>query len=263
MNSFLLLEPRDDLLLRIAQISVCEPQKLFAGTELALYKDDGPLWVPADAALLAALQEAPEQWPGLILQSSASETVLLSHLRHILLIRFDEGQRKGVLRYWSPRSASYLFLSGTPEDRQPWLGPIDCLRWHGGTWRESAEGRQGWREQPNALAASWVAPPPPRPLLHLLPSQEEALERQECEYFVQRWHAQHPAVTFGQAWDYFTQARAAGFSEAEPLRRYMDLRAANPRVNVPPELPGATSDERLDHLQNHLQQGCTQQEAHA
>lgn len=248
-----LLDPHNDLIDRLTQFSRNKSQKLFAGTELSLYEEAGPIWIPGNAELQKAISDAPEQWPGVILESVVDEAVLLRHLRHILLTHFDNGRRRAVLRYWSPRTASYFFEAGTPADRLPWLGPISCIRWFGGTWREFAEGHQGWKEQHNPLALNWTAPMQSSSL-PLLAVQEEALQRQECEHFVQGWHATQPFGSFSQSWEYFTDGLTAGFDQKAQLLSYMSQRVAHTAAETPPVLPDGRPEEHLTILRNHLQQ---------
>lgn len=255
-----LLDHSDDLLQRLALLGEGRaPRRLFHQTELSLYVDQSPVWMPAGQALLSALQEAPEQWPGLLIHSPADERTLLDHLRRILVVRFDGGLRRGLLRYWSPRTASYFF-SADVEEQARWMGPIERLGWHGGTWREKAEGREGWRSRDNPRFERWAAPQDSLPPC-LSAEQEAALLQQQREHFVFQWLGTS-GQPFAEAWEYFGEGLAVGFEESDPMSRYLDLRVAYRGQKAPAELSGNTTDERLAYLEEHLRQGSMNKEDH-
>src|SRR5690554_5366159 len=112
-----------------------DPLRLFDETELAGYSAQSPLLVSAEhnPRLIRAFNDEPGNWPGLLLATPHPLPLVLRHLRHILIIGFA-GQRKGVLRYYNPRTASYFFPA-QPVELAALLGPIQQLSWHGGTWR--------------------------------------------------------------------------------------------------------------------------------
>lgn len=260
MTTSVLLERSDDLLQRLAALGETgTPCLLFLRTELSPYVEQSPLWMPAGQALLAAMEEAPEHWPGLLIHSPADERALLEHLRWLLVVHFDGGLRKGVLRYWSPRTASYFF-SDDLDERPRWMGPIAKLRWHGGTWREKYAGQEGWKSLDNPRFEQWAAPREPLPA-SLGAEQESALLHQQQEHFVFQWLGS-AAISFAEAWQYFGEGLLSGFDEAEPLLRYLDLRVAYYGQKAPAELSGNTADERLAYLEEHLRQGSMNKEEH-
>lgn len=111
MSVYVLLERTDRLLEHLYKLLPDPaPTALFDKTELAAYREQSPLWLEAASPLLEAIHDAPDAWPGLIIESAAPADVVLAHLRHILFFRF-EGQRRGVLRYSHPVTASYFFTA--------------------------------------------------------------------------------------------------------------------------------------------------------
>jgi len=156
MNTWMLLERTDSVLPDIfRQIDIPDFVRLFDTTELAIYAEFSPLLVKDtdQGALLKAMQQAPSHWPGVVINSEHSVDALLQHLRHILLIRFEQS-RKGLLRYWSPSVASYFFPACTPENLNLWLGPISRLSWHATL---SAQGEARWQQLDNPHANRWAA----------------------------------------------------------------------------------------------------------
>lgn len=261
MMTFVLLDHSHDLFHRLgATGGEAVPRMLFQQTELALYADQSPVLVAAGQPLLSAIQNAPECWPGLLIQSVADERVLLDHLRGILLVRFDGGQRKGVLRYWSPRTASYFFPAESKQ-RLRWFGPIHKISWHGGTWREKAESIETWKSLENPLAEHWL-PPAERSPMCLDEGQEAALLRQQQEHFVYQWPGSS-RMPFGEAWQYFCDGASSGFDDSEQLLRYLELREAFRGQRVPANLPGESADQRLAYLEESLQRGCMNKDEQA
>lgn len=110
MNTWLLLERTNSVLPQLyRKIGAPQLSMLFDTTELAAYTEQSPLLVTTDenSDLLNAVQQTPEDWPGLIIQSEQPTVAVLAHLRQILLVRF-EALGRGVLRYSNPVTASYF-----------------------------------------------------------------------------------------------------------------------------------------------------------
>ena len=184
MNTWLLLEHTEALRPQLyRQVRQPTPIRLFDSTEVAPYREQSPLLIeaPRSSALFAAVRSTPEHWPGLIIDSAAPSEHLLEHLRHRLFIRFGADNRKGLLRYWSPSTASYFFPACTAETLGPWLGPISHLSWYGATWPEIAKAHRHWHDQPNHRAATW-RPQSGAPSFALTAELEQALKRQRLEY---------------------------------------------------------------------------------
>jgi hypothetical protein len=167
MTTWMLLEHRDNVLPALFRLmDYPDFTPLFEATELAAYADISPLLVKddGDGTLLAALHAAPRDWPGLVIESEHSTGTLLNHLRHLLIVRFEQ-TRTGMLRYWSPNVAGRLFPPCA--DLKPWLGPISRLAWY-----SDAE----WTELNNPDAA-WQ-PPSSDHRLTLSEEQSQALSKQ-------------------------------------------------------------------------------------
>lgn len=258
---WLLLERTEHLLQALYQLGEApDPVRLFDDTELAAYEAESPLLIDAQGnpSLLAAMRSKPLVWPGLLLETPASTQHLLAHLRHMLFTRFDQ-ERRGVLRYSRPRTASYFFACCDAETRSAWLGPVQRLSWYGGTWHEYADGQEAWRHVENLQATVWRRAHTEHEL-HLSIAQEKALQRQQSEHFLYQWWEGQRGIGFQTAWSYLTAGMQAGFLTAKALTAYLDLRHANPYVTPPDVLPPGTDQERLDSLARHLTQNTTDKE---
>lgn len=238
-----------------------DPLRLFDDTELAACEEESPLLIAAQAnpSLLTAMQNEPLTWPGLLLETSATAQDLLAHLRHILFIHFDQ-ERRGVLRYSRPRTASYFFPCCDAETLTLWLGPIQRLSWYGGTWHEQADGQAAWWHVENQQASLW-RPTPRAHELHLSATQEQALQRQQGEHFLYQWWERQRGIDFQTAWHYLSAGLQSGFATAESLSAYLDLRHAQPHATPPDALPQGTDRERLDALARHLSLNTSDKES--
>ena len=262
MKTCLLLERTDHLLEKLYQLLPDpKPRMLFDKTELAPYRDKSPLWVAVtdDDRLLQTVHNAPESWPGLIIESPFHHDILLAHLRHLLIVNFDE-IRRGVLRYSNPVTASYFFTTGTAEEKAPWLGPISRLSWYGGTWPDLAQGNQRWMSLDNPQVSCWT--PPAQPTTpRLSDAQEDAFRRQERERFAYDWWKKQTGTDFPRALDYLDEGIAHGFATDPTLmNRYLSLRAQTPGQESPPRQYGGTGEERLNTLRGLLQRSAQHKE---
>ncbi|NWD74217.1 DUF4123 domain-containing protein [Pseudomonas gingeri] len=184
MNTWLLLEHSEELYPRLyRQVRQPSPIRLFDSTEVALYRKQSPLLIEAtkSSTLFQAVRNTPERWPGLVIESAMPRERLLDHLRQRLFIRFGPDNSKGLLRYWSPTTASYFFPACTPEELRRWLGPISHLSWYGATWAEITTAHRHWHDLPNPQAATWQ-PEANSPALTLSPEREQTLARQRLEH---------------------------------------------------------------------------------
>lgn len=261
MQRWFLFEYKDDLLQKLYQLGEApEPQLLFTGTDLEPYADQSPMLICADSnpSIAAAVNDAPEDWQGLLIDSRHPQEQLLRHLQHILFIGFD-GQRKGVLRYSNPRTASYFFPACTAGDLPQWLGPIQTLAWYGATWRISASERARWCRVENPEAIRWK--PAMAPLfLHLSDEQSQALRCQQTERFLFQWWEQQSALSFPQAWDFLKEGMASDFLSAESLSTYLDLRSAYPNARPPAALPQGSDEHRINYLKTSMESSSTDKE---
>ncbi|MCQ2028246.1 DUF4123 domain-containing protein [Stutzerimonas zhaodongensis] len=259
---WLLLERTEHLLPKLYHLGEDpSPIRLFDDTELAACEEESPLLINARAnpSLLAAVQNEPHSWPGLVLETTGTTQDLLVHLRHILVIRFDQ-ERRGVLRYSRPRTASYFFPASDTVIRPLWLGPIQRLSWYGGTWHERADGREAWQQIDNRQAQMW-RPATTDHELHLSATQERALQRQQSEHFLYLWWERQSGIRFETAWTYLSDGMQTGFVAADSLSAYLDLRHANPHATPPGALSPGTDQEPLDALAVHLSNNTTDKES--
>jgi hypothetical protein len=171
MSVWMLLEPKEQLLAELFR-HVDHPDfvPLFDSTELAIYAAFSPLLVADDSAqtLSRLVRQAPTDWPGLLIESEHSRDALLAHLRHLLIVRFEQ-TRRGMLHYWNPKVAGPLFFACTHENLADWLGPISRLQWH-------STSDTNWQALDNPTAASWLATAT-KPLLSISLEQSQALEQ--------------------------------------------------------------------------------------
>lgn len=252
-NRWLLLEHTEHVLTDVYRMSENpDPSRLYDGTELAAYTDESPLLlsVSANPSLQRAMQDAPETWPGLLITAGCKRDDLLIHLRHILLVRF-ETERKGVLRYSIPRTASYFFPACAAETHLTWLGPIQSLSWYGGTWQDSANGLEAWHSIENVTPPAW-APAAVKDTPSLNSAQEYALRQQQTERFLHHWWSQQSIASFDDASRYLDEGMADGFLSADSLTTYLSIRNAYP--HLPPLIafrPGSDT-ERLHELEEHM-----------
>ncbi|WP_347903513.1 DUF4123 domain-containing protein [Pseudomonas purpurea] len=262
MTISVLLERTDDLLEKIYRhLEDPNLSLLFDTTELALYADQSPLWLetPTHSAFLEAIRNEPVNWPGLIIESEADAQTLLTHLRHILLVRFGQG-RKGVLRYSHPTTASYLFPVDDVQAGPTWMGPISCLTWYGGTWSDLALGGQRWISIDNPKALQWKAVENMTPV-HLSAPYEQALQRQQKEHFLYQWWEKHDTTPYPQAEKYLQDGMSSGFAQAAELNEYLSLRAHHPSQDAPHVPPHGTSEDRLEQMRLHLERNQQDKES--
>lgn len=259
MNTWVLLERKDSLLPRIfQQIAAPELALLFGTTELAAYVHQSPILVTCTdhSSLLDTVQKTPEDWPGLLIESDCSTAVLLAHLRQILFIRFD-GNRRGVLRYSSPTTASYFFAACTASSLSQWLGPISRLSWYGGTWTDQALQKSHWQACENRETKGWE-PHVHEPLLDS--DQQRALGVQSQDHFLYLWWRKRPDISYPQAQQWLHEGLDHGFVKPESMQRYLTLRGTYPQGDQPALLPSGSDEFRLDHLYTCLQLNHTARE---
>ena len=260
-GQWLLLERTEHLLPELYRLGEDpDPIRLFDGTELDACEEESPLLinVQSNPSLLIALQNEPQAWPGLLMESASTSDELLAHLRHILFIRFGH-ERRGVLRYSRPRTASYFFPACDNETRSIWIGPIYSLRWYGGTWRDSSQGLQAWQCIENSQANQWRQNATVHEL-HLNTQQEKALQHQQGEHFLYQWWERQSGVLFETAWSYLRDGMNAGFVAAESLGTYLDLRRTYPNGAHPASLPPGCDADRLAYLGEYLERRSTDKE---
>lgn len=253
MSISVLLERTDDLLEKLYQrVPDPNPTLLFESTELKAYTEQSPIWLESasSAFIIEQMRETPSAWPGLIIESKASNENLLAHLRHILFIRFDT-ERKGVLRYSNPRTASYFFTVGDEMTSGIWMGPINRMNWYGGTWFDLANNSLRWFSVENENTRDWKKNEELNSL-HLDVLHEQALQRQQKEHFVYLWWHKQSDASLDDAAQFLDEGIADGFLEPQELNEYLSLRASYPSIKAPMVPMCGGGEERLELLRQYL-----------
>ncbi|MBU6959474.1 DUF4123 domain-containing protein [Pseudomonas sp. CVAP len=222
---------------------------LFESTDLHALRDQGPqlIELSAQSPLMQCCHDEPADWPGLLLVSSASPEQLLGHLRRMLTVTFGL-HYKGLLSYYNPFIASYFFDASDARELSRWLGPIDKLYWHGGTWEDRAIGSLGWLHLVNPrLAVSELA-------IEDSLSLRQQNKLQTCLLERHAWHwSRSTGHDFGTIWSFVQEGLEQGFSEQTVLDGWLRLRLQYPSATPEEHLPGRTQQERLDSLRNRWQ----------
>ncbi|WP_339465276.1 MULTISPECIES: DUF4123 domain-containing protein [unclassified Pseudomonas] len=253
MSISVLLERTDDLLEKLYQrVPDPNPTLLFESTELQEYTEQSPIWLESasSAFIIEQMREIPSAWPGLIIESQASNENLLAHLRYILFIRFDT-ERKGVLRYSNPRTASYFFTVKDETTSGTWMGPINRMNWYGGTWFDLANNSLRWFSVENGNTRDWKENDGLNSL-HLDVLHEQALQRQQKEHFVYLWWHKQSNASLADAAQFLDEGIADGFLEPQELNEYLSLRASYPNTQTPMVPKCGGGEERLELLRQYL-----------
>ncbi|WP_438300584.1 DUF4123 domain-containing protein [Pseudomonas sp. NMS19W] len=223
--------------------------KLFDGTEFQPVSEQGPLLIDLrETPVLSALSHTdPKTWCGLLLGSRASSEVLRDHLQRMLTVTVGLNHR-ALLNYYNGQTASYFFDACDARQLSQWLGPINWLRWFGGTWADRASGSQGWQQLSNpGLAVE------PLPIEQgLTRRQRERLHRCLLDQHVWRW-SQATGADYASLSTWFEQGLSLGFSERAVLDDWLWLRLQHPRAVLVQPPPGLTQRARLDHVRRRWQ----------
>nr|WP_256214711.1 DUF4123 domain-containing protein [Pseudomonas sp. H1h] len=223
--------------------------RLFDTTEFAAVSEYGPLLVDLHdcPALVALCHRDPQTWRGLLLASETSEQILLSHLRRMLTVSFGPSHR-ALLGYYNRHTASYFFDACDASDLSRWLGPIDLLRWFGGTWADFAIGSQGWQQLRNPR---WAV----EPLgidESLTRRQRERLQSCLLEQHIWRW-CQSLGTDYARMVSHVQEGLTLGFRDRTVLDGWLWLRLQHPRAELPGVPDGLTQQERLNHVRRRWQ----------
>ncbi|HEX4551295.1 DUF4123 domain-containing protein [Pseudomonas sp.] len=223
--------------------------QLFDTTEFQPVSEQGPLLIDLheSPALAALCHRDPHTWRGLLLSSEVCAQTLLSHLRRMLTVTFDLSHR-ALLGYYNRQTASYFFDACDAADLSRWLGPIQQLRWFGGTWADRAIGSQGWQQLRNP---QWLV----EPLAieeSLTPRQRERLQTCVLERHIWRW-CQSLGTDYAAMSSHVQQGLALGFSDRPVLDGWLWLRLQHPRAPLIPVPAGLSQQARLEHLRRHWQ----------
>lgn len=215
-----LAEPQKVLLETLYQLEPDpDPVKVFEDTVFSAQASQSPILfnVSPSGGLLESLAANPQQLGGLLVTTDGSRVDLLSHLRSLLEVRFQQ-HRKALLRYYEPRVASYL-LPGCTESMQPrWLGPVNAFVWFGGTWVDEYENRLSWQ------SLSWKGERQSGQQHQPLALNEEQLQKmvdQGLERFAWEWLRSNPGNGMGQVMEWIRAGVAAGHDEHGSLTAWL------------------------------------------
>lgn len=248
MKQWLLLDQfsKEISLKQIWKLSSPKMYYLFDDTSLSEYKEEGPLLFGGDIkALLADYQTNPTNWHGLIINSSQTEQELIKHLRALLFVTYPP-ESKGILSYYNIHTASYFSSNTEPAAIATWLGPINSLKWYGGTWQQQANEQLQWYEieNPATQATSSIAEFYP-----LTEQQQQALTLARQHKYAYDW-AESYQQDFNQTYQHLQEAITLDFDEIQYLRQYLELRAKYPQQSIPELIEGTNAQQRLDYLNN-------------
>jgi Domain of unknown function (DUF4123) len=224
---------------------------LFADTEMACIREQGPLLLPISIDEQSVLMSEGQNnvWPGLFIVCPAPRETLLAHLRRMLIVRFSD-QHKSLLTYYNVQTASYFFDAMDPDELSRWMGPTESITWFGGPWSDKVDGLHGRQFVVNPKRV--VSPLVDEPWL----SSRQEKKLQQC--FVER-HAYDWSRTSGHAYrstlNHLREGLSYGFNDAALLDEWLTLRAKFPSASVPRQLPGDSPRERFENLSNYWQGG--------
>ena len=219
--------------------------KLFEGTEWHALREQGPLLI--DLRTCPALADLcivdGQRWPGLLMVSEVGAASLLAHLRRMLTVTL--GLHRALLNYYNPITASYFFDACDAAELSRWLGPIQQLRWFGGSWADRATGCEGWQR----LSSPGLAVSPLAVEESLSAGQQGKLQTCLLEQLAWRWN-RSTGADFSRLWAHVQEGLALGFSERPVLDGWIWLRLQYPDAVPVQPLPGRTQQERLDSLRH-------------
>ncbi|MDO7898424.1 DUF4123 domain-containing protein [Pseudomonas citrulli] len=222
---------------------------LFDDTELRGLREHSPLLLDLrqSAALVSLCHLDPRAWPGLLLISPAPAEQLLAHLRRMLTVTLGL-HHKALLNYYNPHTASYFFDGCDPQELSTWLGPINLVRWFGGTWADRAIGSQGWQQLIN--------PGVPVAALENEHSLSERQQRQLQQCLLER-HAWRWSCSverdYQVLWKSLQEGLALGFTEQALLDDWLWLRLQHPSARPVPRAAGGSPRDYLDQLRRSWQ----------
>lgn len=219
---------------------------LFATTLLDHYKEEGPTFITGNIEnLLHTCQTQPENWPGLLITSSATEQALLTYLRSLLFVTYPP-ESKGVLTYYDRHTATYLFNYTEKEQLSYWLGPIESMKWYGGTWQQQANNRLSWQEISQTIPINSNTLSPYSPLTI---RQQQGLTLARQEKYAYDWSQNHDQA-YDAIYQHLQEAIQLDFDELNYLDQYLTLRAKHPHQLTPVQLTGSNTAQRLANLEN-------------
>jgi len=136
------------------------PQALLQGTQHEDAADEGPILLRLELttdtqrkSLLRLVRFFTGQHKLLALLSPWSYPQLVQHLRHYLLAQWDDGMKKGVLRFYDPRVFRPVVCQLDTPDQQHLL--CGACEWH---WIDR-DGQAAMLTSTQPLSEEWVPPP--------------------------------------------------------------------------------------------------------
>lgn len=225
--------------------------RLFDGTEFQPLGEQGPMLLDLRGcpALSALCHTDPQTWHGLLLGSAAPAEQLRCHLQRMLTVSVGLNHR-ALLNYYNRQVASYFFDACDARQLSRWLGPIDWVRWFGGTWADRANGSQGWQQLRNPqLAVESLGIEE-----SLSRHQRERLKNCLLDQHAWRW-SQSLGTDYGLLSSHLQQGLALGFSERPMLDDWLWLRLQHPHAVLAQPPPGLSPSQRLEYLRRHWENG--------
>lgn len=226
------------------------PYYLFDQTPLAEIKEQGPyvLRVDNSSKFIQSYLEDSQLWHGIMLETNATPDQLLSHLRNLLLVRF-ETEQKGILNYYHQQVATYFMQM--PEYLLPfWLGPINKVTWYGATWQDKYYNTEKLYQIAN--------PQPSDNYIQAEPSltEEQLALLNKCEQEQAIYRLSNTLeLDYQQIATYQQEAEQLGFKDQAALKQYILLREDNLTQPIPnKELVGVTTIDKLTILRQYWQQ---------
>lgn len=226
------------------------PYYLFDQTLLAEIKQQGPYVLRVDDSpkFIQSYLDDPQLWQGIMLETNATSAQLLSHLRNLLLVRFEKEQ-KGILNYYHQQVATYFFQM--PEYLQPfWLGPINKITWYGATWQDKFYHTEKLYQLAN-----------PKPTENYIQAEPTLNEEQlallklcEQEQTIYRL-SNMLELDYQQVATYQQEAIALVLHDQAAVKQYILVREDNQTQPLPDKkLVGVTTLDKLKTLRNYWQQ---------
>lgn len=226
------------------------PYSLFDQTLLSEIKENGPYVLRVDDSpkFMQSYLADSQLWQGIMLETNATSEQLLSHLRNLLLVRFEEEQ-KGILNYYHQQVATYFFQM--PEYLLPfWLGPINKVVWYGATWQDKFYNIEKLYQLSNPKPTNdYILAEP------TLSEQQLALLNQ-CEQEQAIYRLSNALeLDYKQVLVYQQEADTLGIKEQTAFRQYVLLRQDHITQPIPDkELVGVTTTDKLKALRQYWQQ---------
>lgn len=225
------------------------PYYLYENTLLEEGKEQGPYVVRVDDSpkFIQSYLDDANLWQGMMLETKVDKEQLLSHLKNMLVVRFEQEQ-KGLLNYFHPQVATYFFQM--PDYLLPfWLGPIDKITWYGATWQDKYNGQQKLYQINNTNPTNDYILGEPNL------SEEQLALLKQCEQDLATYRlSQSQELDYSQVAHFQQEANSLGLDDEIAYRQYILLRQDNQNQPLPNKLTGVTTIDKLQNLRDYWQQ---------